>query len=351
MKVAFVSQSLAGGGQERVTANLANSLSDDSNMSVIVITAEESDNDYTLSEKVKRYSILENKLLSDSKKLRAILNTNSVDVVVGMGIYANFLCCMSNFFLKTRVIISERNDPVHDRLSIKSKIFRFVFYRFADGYIFQTEGARAFYSKKIQEKGVIIPNPLKDGIPYKSNICNKEIVAVGRLSPQKNYSNLIGAFAETSKRHPEYILRIFGTGELEENLKNFCRELKISDKVVFEGFCTDVHEKIKDSDIFVLSSDFEGMPNSLMEAMAMGFPVISTDCPSGGPKSLIENEGNGLLVPVNDSNQLADALNRLIEDESFKKELGKNAIIIRNLYSQENISKLIKKMLTNNIGV
>lgn len=351
MIVAFVSQSLAGGGQERVTANLANSLSDDPNISVVVITATKSDNEYILSEKVKRYSILENKLLSDSKKLRAILNTNDVDVVIGMGIYANFLCCMSNFFLKTRVIISERNDPAHDRLSLKSKIFRFVFYRFADGYIFQTEGARAFYSKKIQEKGVIIPNPLKEDIPYKSNVCNKEIVAVGRLSPQKNYSNLINAFAEISKRHPEYVLRIFGTGELEENLKNLCRELKISDKVVFEGFCTDVHEKIKDSDIFVLSSDFEGMPNSLMEAMAMGFPVISTDCPSGGPKSLIKNEENGLLIPVNDSNQLVDALNYLIEDESFKKKIGKNAIIIRNLYSQDNISKLIKKILTSNIGV
>lgn len=345
MKVAFVSQSLAGGGQERVTANLANSLSNASDMSVIVITSEKSDNDYVLSEKVRRYSTLENNLFSDSKKLKKILNNNSIDVVIGMGIYANFLCCMSNFGLNTRVIISERNDPAHDRLSIKSKIFRFIFYRFADGYIFQTEGARAFYSKKIQKKGVVIPNPLKESIPYKSNVCNKEIVAVGRLSPQKNYPNLLRAFSQVKVKHPDYVLRIFGTGELEDELKHLCNDLGISDKVVFEGFCFDVHEKIKDSDIYVLSSDFEGMPNSLMEAMAMGFPVVSTDTPSGGARSLIKNKENGLLVRANDDKQLAKALNYLIENENVKKWLGENATKARDDYSSVRIACLLKKML------
>ncbi len=342
-RIAFITQSLEGGGQERVTATLVNGLCEKDDYKVYLITGKASENEYSVNDKVTRIPVFNGNLVKDVISLRAVLNKKRIDVAVAMGIYANFVGCMSNIFQKTKIIISERNDPVHDRLSNKSKIFRFLFYRFADGYVFQTEQARSFYSKSIQRKGVIIPNPLKEGIPYKSDVCNKEIVAVGRLMPQKNYPNLIKAFSIVSKKHPDYILRIFGKGECENDLKMLCKKLNVADKVIFEGFCNNVHEQIKDSQIFVMSSDFEGMPNALMEAMAMGFPVVSTDCPCGGPASLIRNNENGILVEVNNYNDLASAICKLIDNSEFRKHLAVHAQTLKEKYS---ISLIMDKWRT-----
>ena len=106
-----------------------------------------------------------------------------------------------------------------------------------------------------------------------------------------------------------------------------------------------MHDQIKDSAIYVLSSDFEGMPNSLMEAMSMGFPVISTDCPCGGPAELIQNGKNGILVPVGDSDKMAMEINRLIEEPGECLKLGKNAMKIGQTHSQDVIVQQWLKFL------
>ncbi len=344
-RIAFISSSLAGGGQERVTVNIANAFACDSNYEVYVVTGTVEAGEYYLNKKIKRFPFLTSNVFKDCLKLRKFLNLHKIDTSIAMGLYSNFVSCMGNFGLKTKVIISERNAPAHDNISNKSKLFRFLFYRMADGYVFQTEEARAFYSKKIQKKGVIIENALKENIPFKSNVCKKEIVAVGRLSSQKNYPCLIKAFALVLKEAPEYTLRIFGKGSDEKVLKALCTELGIVDKVKFEGFSDNVHEAIKDSDIYVLSSDFEGMPNALMEAMAMGFPCVSTNCPSGGPAKLINHGKNGILVPVNDSKKLAKAILSLINNRKLKSSISKNAVHIRDDYSDTVILKKWKELL------
>lgn len=344
-RIAFISSSLAGGGQERVTVNIANALACDGDYKVYIVTGAVESEEYYLNKKVKRYPILTSNVFKDFLNLRKFLKSHKIDVSIAMGLYPNFVSGMGNFAMKTKVIISERNAPAHDNISIKSKLFRFLFYRMADGYVFQTEGARSFYSKKIQKKGVIIENALKEDIPFKSNICKKEIVAVGRLNSQKNYPCLIKAFALVLKEAPEYILRIFGKGDDEDALKALCIKLGIEDKVKFEGFSDNVHEAIKDSDIYVLSSDFEGMPNALMEAMAMGFPCVSTNCPSGGPAKLINHGKNGILVPVNDSKKLAKAILSLINNKKLKLSVSKNAVHIRDDYSDAVILKKWKKLL------
>ena len=338
MNIAFVSEALSGGGAERATANLANGLCLKENISVSVITGEKKDNDYGLSDKIIRVCLIKNSLIADSRALKHYLTENDIDVVVGMGLYANFCACLINSkSLKTKVIISERNSPKHDNISKKSKLLRFLIYRRADGYVFQTEQAREFYSRKIQARSVVIHNPVKNDLPHRTDKHNKEIVAVGRLMPQKNYDLLLNAFSELHKRNKDYVLRIFGEGKEEARLKSLCRDLGIEKVTRFEGFCTNVHEKIKDSDIFVLSSDFEGMPNSLMEAMAMGFPVVSTDCPCGGPKELIEDGKNGFLTPVGDTDGLADYIMRLIENDELKENIARNAARIRITHSIDKI--------------
>jgi len=143
------------------------------------------------------------------------------------------------------------------------------------------------------------------------------------------------AFAAFSPRHPEYKLRIFGEGELREELMELAKSLNIAKHVEMPGRSTVLLEKMNSAAMFVLSSDYEGMPNVLLEAMCMGMPVVSTDCPSGGPKELIDNGVNGLLVPVGDAQALCEAMEKLT-DQQYAQSLADNAWKIRKrLTSQE----------------
>jgi len=159
---------------------------------------------------------------------------------------------------------------------------------------------------------------------------------------QKNYPLLLEAFAEVHKHYPEYILRIFGQGKEQTALEALCEKLNVQNSVVFEGFCLDVHEQIKDASFFVMSSDFEGMPNSLMEAMAMGFPVVCTDCPAGGPRELIEHMKNGVLVPVGDVKKLCQILFMLIENNDLCNTIANEAKNIRETHS---IALILRKWI------
>ena len=127
----------------------------------------------------------------------------------------------------------------------------------------------------------------------------------------------MNAFYEVHKVHPEYKLKIFGTGNEKGYLLKLKAQLKLEGCVLFEGFHRNVHEKIKNSDIFVMTSDYEGMPNALLEAMAMGFPVISTDCPVGAPREMIIDGYSGILVPVGHKEKLVEAMKRLIEENDL----------------------------------
>ena len=337
MKIAIFLPGIAGGGTERFAVLLADGLSERGH-DVRVLTGPNKTDEYALSEKVKRVVLYKKRsLFKQAFSLRNYLKANEVDFCVALGIYPNLIATLSKFFMKTKIILSERNAPKEDRLSSKSKILRFLLYRNADAYVFQTPDAKEFFSKSIQRRGIVIPNPIKEGLPLRNNNPRHEIVAVGRLEIQKNYFMLLDAFALVAAYYPNYVLRIFGKGSVERQLKSYSKQLGISDKVAFEGFSSDVHEQIKNSEIFVLPSDFEGLPNALMEAMAMGFPVVSTDCPCGGPRMLIINQENGLLVPVGNKEAMAKAICQFIESSDLREKCGKEAYKARNQYSLDKI--------------
>lgn len=209
-----------------------------------------------------------------------------------------------------------------------------------------------WYGNSIGSAAVkIIPNAInKEFITAEySGPRNKQIVSSGRLTEQKNHALLIKAFAGITAKYPAYKLVIYGDGPLRKDLELLASNLGIADKVSFPGYTTEIRKKIERSSLFVLSSDFEGMPNALMEAMALGVPCISTDCKGGGARFLIKNGTNGLLTPIGDVEALQAAMEKILSDQFFADNLSHNAHKLCETHSPEKIyaewENLIKKVV------
>lgn len=337
-KITFCIPSLGSGGAERVTSILANKFAE-RGYEVSVIMLSHNLCVYPLSDKVRIESLGcdgENKMPSIKrmfvrwKKIRQAVKKISPDIVISFMSETNIDVCFALWGMKIPVIVSERNDPAVDPSSKLKKIMRKVAYIKPRGFVFQTPDARAYFSKRIQKKSKIILNPLGKVMPERfDGEREKRIVAVGRLNKQKNFPMLIDAFAEFVNKHPEYILEIYGEGDLETKINGYISEKQLDGKVILKGFCKNVHEKILSAGMFVMSSDFEGMPNALLEAMAIGLPCISTDCPCGGPRMLIEPYKNGILVPVKDREKLLNAMLYMAENPEEAEKMSKNSVAIK----------------------
>ena len=167
----------------------------------------------------------------------------------------------------------------------------------------------------------------------------KVIVNVGRLSKQKNHTLLINAFKDIVEKYPEYKLVIWGEGKEREALTEYIKNKGLSEQVSFPGNTSNVIAEIYDNALFVLSSDFEGMPNALLEAMALGLPCISTKCPCGGPEDIITDHHDGILVPVNDKAALVHAMDEIISDPAIASKLSHNAFAVRQRHAIDTICK------------
>lgn len=244
---------------------------------------------------------------------------------------------------KFKLITSERINPEiykgSSALKLKEKI-----YSESDGIVFQTQRAMDFYPKEIQKKSIVIHNAIGNEYVYQVPEINerkKKVTAIGRLSDQKDYPTLLEAFREVLKQHPEYTLEIFGNGPDKDKLKQLSEELGIGSSVYFMGAHKDAIVQAADSACYVMSSKYEGMPNALMEAMAVGLPCVSTDCPNG-PAELITSGVNGVLVPVGDAQALSEAILRMIEDRDFAEKCGANA---RKILETHNINIKAKEYM------
>ena len=328
--ILFLIASIGGGGAERVGTLLVSEFSKKHNVYLMYFNFK--DKTYPISPNVHLIPFfVTNEIkkefypkVKDSNLIR-ILEIEKVRRRYNIDITISFLFSPNTFNIKAEgggiKILSERNDPTAKGESYFKEMS--LAYEKADKVVFQTNYVKNKFSTEIKMKGIIIPNPicvscLADKIP------KKKIVAVGRLIEQKNHELLIKSFAIFHKIHKEYYLNIYGAGPLLEQLKLLVYDLSIQNYVNFKGFCDDVQEKIKDAEIFVLSSNFEGMPNALMEAMMMGLPCISTNCSS--LPEIIDNEKNGILVEKDDVSGLARAMLRLSEDEILREKIRRNAM-------------------------
>ena len=249
--------------------------------------------------------------------------------------------------LPNKVIFSERADPNRLMRHRYGKNFIEKYYVRADYAVFQTGDAKDAYPKAVTTRSEVIPNPIKPGLPlpFDGGIRDKRIVTFCRISKQKNLPLLINAFKLFSENHIGYTLEIIGDTINEEgtqvkaDIDKQIERLCLGNSVVFKPFSANVHSEILSASMYVNSSDYEGISNAMLESMAIGMPVVCTDCPIGGAKQTIKSGVNGLLVPIGDVNTMAKAMSRIADDAEFAKKLSFNATKVREELSLENIAK------------
>ena len=356
-KIMFYCYSLAAGGAERVISTLANKMVSDYSVEIDMLVNEEIA--YTLDAKIKLWyplkienqSNLKNKIIN-SLKIIKYSNKIKPQYIISFCPTMCFVACFSKIFnyklRKTKLIISERNNPSSEYKSFIMKKLANFLYSKADVIVFQTNDAMKFFNQKVQSKGVIIYNPINENFiknSKKSYDLVGSIVSVGRLENQKNHQLLINSFSNIVKKYPNYILKIYGVGSLRDDLEKFCKEKGIANNVFFLGKSKFLYKELINNDIFVLSSDYEGMPNALMEAMALGLPCISTDCPCGGPKEIIKNMKNGILIEVGNSEALTESMELLIKNDEIRKSIGNEGKKIANKCNSDAIIKEWKQLL------
>ena len=336
MNILCYTNKLNNGGAERVMSILVNGLYHRGHK-VILVNDYQFRNEYQIESSIEHYYIdgvfqqkSGNAWSRNIKRiifLRKICKKQKIDVVLSFISDANFRALIATVGLRTKNVISVRIDPATAYKSKKRAMAAKFFYSFAEGCVFQTQQAKNWYPFKIQKHSEVILNPVSDSfyntIGYPGS--EKRIVATGRLSKQKRFDILIDAFAIIHPQFPDYILEIYGEGELKEQLQSQINNLRLKDKIVLKGRSEQIYEDIKNASIFVLSSDFEGLPNSLMEAMALGLPCVSTDCDGGGARTLISDKENGLLIETGNCVGLASSLSKLIENPEICSSLGKAA--------------------------
>ena len=338
-KLIFLTLSLTRGGAERVICNMCNEYFV-KHYEVTIISLMAAKPEYELNPAIRLLTIdkaeeqyQQNMLVRFprrcaglAKELRRIQKEGQVKALISFLPEPNFLACSLKRKCNFPVIISVRNDPVKEYRGTFRQTMMKLLYPKASGYVFQTQLAREYFdfSTHIMENSTVIPNPIaRDFLnlaPAEKR--NREIVAVGRLEPQKNPLLLIHAFKRIQERHPEYQLVFYGEGSLQAEMEQKIQALGLIGTVQLRGNTSDVKGAIREAALFVLASNYEGMPNALMEAMALGLPCISTDCPCGGPAFLIQPGKNGWLVPVGDEEALAGQMCRVLENPAQAEQAG-----------------------------
>ena len=282
-------------------------------------------------------------------KLRKAIIDSKPEVIISFLTINNVITLLATRGLSIPVIVSERTDP---NKFPESKIWmnlRSLTYQFADAIAVQTTRAFNYFRPQLQSKMVVVPNPV---IIQNYNSDNSQktlerpsIIAMGRLEFQKGFDLLLEAFALLKDTCPEWSLTVLGEGTMRSELESQRERLKLSDRVHFPGRVNNPAEILKQADIFVMSSRYEGFPNALCEAMACGLPVISTDCPSG-PQEIIRDGKDGILVANENVAALKDAMKTLMLDDTKRQELGKKALEITSRFSLITITELWEKIIS-----
>lgn len=364
MKVLFLIHSLALGGAERVTANLANYWAE-KGWHVIVATLSTNENDfYTLHPKIERIplgvaresrnsvSAIANNMRS-LRMVRRVLKEKRPEVAIGMMTTANIFLGLTGWRLPVSCFGSERTHPPMVPLGAMWECLRAVSYKKLDAVISLTELSAEWLRRHTSAQYVaVIGNPILWPLPMAQPVRNcgewihskrHALLAAGRLVKEKGFDLLLQAFFRIAPDLPDWDLLIVGEGPQRVGLESQVQKLGLSDRVKMPGQVGNMSDWYDAADIFVMSSRFEGFPNAMGEAMSYGLPAVSFDCPTG-PSDIIRNEVDGLLVPHMEVNALAKALARLMRDENLRARMSCRAVEVRERFAVERIAGRWEKL-------
>ena len=343
-RIAFIIPRLGKGGAERVVSILASKMAEEGHY-IEIYTILSGEVNYPLSDKVKHIFLDRTdkiKLLQIIKRfvrLRSLIRKAPVDTVISFDRKYGVAASLYN---GKRVIGSERNDP-YSNMGLYSieKYLRDIQYRLVDCVVFQTDYAKEYFSKEIQKKSVIIANPVdvKAKVDTNWDENSKEIIAACRLTPQKNLPMMIEAYEQFDKNYPGYRLTIYGEGPLRDELEEILKQKKLQDRVRFAGYSDSIQEKMQSAVMYISTSDYEGISNSMLEAMALGIPVVCTDCPAGGAAMVIQDGINGYLSPVRDVEQFSKKMQCVVEQKEKTMKIAEKAKEVNRRFSVNEIVK------------
>jgi glycosyltransferase involved in cell wall biosynthesis len=360
LKILFFIPTLSGGGAERVTLQLLQHIDRNKYAPHLLLFDKEGQYIEALPSSIPIFELKKRRSrkafpLFAIFSLKKIIKREKPDVILSLMCYTNALALIAKIMsrVKPKTIISERTSTyIYAGRFInflRNLTIRFL-YPTADEIIFPSQDMAdtIVEFRRIKKKVTIIPNPvdvatvteyaqeiIEDPIYRESN---NIVIAIGRLSKEKGFLYLIKAIALLSKQGIDCKLVILGEGVEYKNLQSLSKELGIEDRVHLLGFKLNPYKYLARSTIFVLSSLYEGFPNVLLEAMALGVPSIATRCPTG-PEEIITDEVNGLLIPPADEKSLAHDIKRLLLDRDLRKRLSENA---RKKAADFRVEKIIK---------
>lgn len=333
MKIMCVGYLEGSGGAERQITLLANELAELGNEVYLAVLAKYNKK-YDISNKVivEDLTYSENgkfSLISRYLALKKLYNEIKPDVTIHFWFQSLYLSTFMKREHRNIIIYSERGDPGDSEYKGLLGIIRTVAFKRVNGFVFQSNGAKRYFSNDIRKRSIVIPNPVfikRSDFPV-VEYRTKRIVTVGRLHQQKNHKLLIEAFSMIHEAFPNYIVEIYGDGPLKDELSQLIINKHLEKKVFLMGTRKDIHNAILDASLFVLTSDYEGLPNALIEAMALGIPSISTDCNPGGVREIINNKVDGFIVPRGDACELAKTISYILNNDNVSNQISKNAEI------------------------
>ena len=362
-KIVFYTMAMIKGGTERTITNLANYFIND--YDITIITNINGPIEYELKNKIKvipidktdkRNEKIPKKIITKtskkrSKKLIQILKEEKPDlIIVTLPEPTIRILKIKKYLKNTKIITSIRNHPNSEFKSFIGKSIRNHFYKESDIITIQDNHYKKYFPNYLQNKIKIIPNYISNEFLIEKNQRKKEkkIITVTRLEKQKNIPLLINAFSKLNKNYSDYKLIIIGKGKQKKKLLNLIKKKKLTDKIIIKEPINDIKKELETSTLFVLPSDYEGMPNVLLEAMSLSIPIITTDS-TKALQSFIINNKNGIIIPKNNQKELTNKIELLLENKKIRDNLSKEALKIKNYYTENIIIKKWEDIIKKNI--
>ncbi|MDH3662633.1 MAG: glycosyltransferase family 4 protein [Alphaproteobacteria bacterium] len=361
MRITLVISALTAGGAERIMTSLANHWVEQGR-GVTLITFDDAPPYYPLDDRVDLRQLdlvtfsrpLPKALISAGRRviaLRRAIKQSKPDIVISFLGKINALTVLATRGMSMPVVVSERNNPDRQVFRPAWHWTRRRLYGLAERVVTPSQGVLDWFPEKIRARGKVIPNPVDLPKEIEPRVPGSPgLIAVGRLDDQKGFDLLLRAYSQIADQFPDWTLTIRGDGKLRGDIERLRDQLGLHDKVHMPGITERPGAWVDEGEIFVLSSRYESFGNVLTEAMVAGLPIVSFDCPFG-PGEIIADGVDGILVPPEDPQALAEAMAEVMRNAELRQRLGEAAQKNVRRFARSRIMRLWDELVADLVGV